>query len=184
MSPETSLPALIEHLRRHSLRTDGPFTLRSGAISSWYLDARQTSYDGWGAILVGSALLEVLDESVEAIGGMTMGADPVALATAMVAADRGRPLRAFSVRKEAKGHGAAGRLVGPVRAGDRVAVCDDTVTTGGAVFEAIDALEDAGAEVRQVVVLVDRSAGVLEQRCRERNLLFATVLRAADLGVE
>jgi orotate phosphoribosyltransferase len=65
-----------------------------------------------------------------------------------------------------------------------VAVCDDTVTTGGAVFEAIDALEDAGAEVRQVVVLVDRSAGVLEQRCRERNLLFATVLRAADLGVE
>jgi orotate phosphoribosyltransferase len=184
MSPETSLPALIQHLRSNSLRTDGPFTLRSGASSSWYLDARQTSYDGRGATLVGSALLELLDEGVEAIGGMTMGADPIALATAMVAAGRGRRLRAFSVRKEAKEHGTAGRLVGPIRSGDRAAVCDDTVTTGGAVFEAIAALEEAGVVVAQVVVLVDRSAGVLEQRCQERNLPFAAVLRPVDLGVE
>ena len=80
---------LIEHLRTHSLRTDGPFTLRSGAVSSWYLDARQTTFSGDGAWLVGNAVLEVVDPSAEAVGGMTMGADPIAVATAMAAASAG-----------------------------------------------------------------------------------------------
>lgn len=179
-----SLQALIDHLRLNSLRTDGPFTLRSGQSSSWYLDARHTSYDGMGAMLVGRAVLDSLDPEVQAIGGMTMGADPIALATAITAGSRGRNLRAFSVRKEAKSYGSGGRLVGPLQAGDLVAITDDTVTTGGAIFEALDFLTAEGFEVRQVVVLVDRSAGVLEQRCRERNLPLVAVLRPADLGVE
>lgn len=179
-SPE----ALIRHLRTHSLRTDGPFILRSGAVSSWYLDARHTTYDGLGAILAGTAILSRLVGEVRAIGGMTMGADPLAIATALLAAQEGRELRAFSVRKEAKEHGTGGRLVGPVEAGDPVAICDDTVTTGGAVFESLDVLAKAGIDARQVVVLVDRSGGSLEQACRERNLSYAAILRPADLGVE
>ena len=179
-----SLAALIEHLRTHSLRTDGPFTLRSGATSDWYLDARHTTFDGRGAVLAGTAILERLDSTVQAIGGMTMGADPLAIATAMLAARAGRELRAFSVRKETKAHGTGGRLVGPVQIGDAVAICDDTVTTGGAVFETLDVLARAGINARQVVVLVDRSAGLLEQGCRERNLSYTAVLRPADLGVE
>lgn len=179
-----SLEALIHHLRTHSLRTDGPFTLRSGAVSSWYLDARHTTYDGVGAILAGTAILNRLEGGVRAIGGMTMGADPLAIATALLAAQEGRELRAFSVRKEAKDHGTGGRLVGPIKAGDPVAICDDTVTTGGAVFETLDILAGAGINARQVVVLVDRSEGSLEQGCRERNLSYAAILRPADLGVE
>ncbi|HJU82201.1 MAG TPA: orotate phosphoribosyltransferase [Acidimicrobiia bacterium] len=179
-----SRQALIDHLRTHSLRTDGPFTLRSGAVSSWYLDARRTTYDGHGAILAGTAILERLEGGVRAIGGMTMGADPLAVATALLAAQEGRELRAFSVRKEAKDHGTGGRLVGPIRAGDLVAVCDDTVTTGGAIFETLDVLAEAGIDARQVVVLVDRSGGSLEQACRERNLSYAAILRPGDLGVE
>jgi orotate phosphoribosyltransferase len=179
-----SRQALIHHLRTHSLRTDGPFTLRSGAVSSWYLDARHTTYDGQGAILAGTAILKVLDSTVRAIGGMTMGADPLAIATALLAAQTGRDLRAFSVRKEAKDHGTGGRLVGPIKAGDPVAICDDTVTTGGAIFETLDVVAEAGFTARQVVVLVDRSGGSLEQACRERNLSYAAILRPVDLGVE
>ncbi|MCI0426050.1 MAG: orotate phosphoribosyltransferase, partial [Actinobacteria bacterium] len=88
-----SRTSLIDHLASHALRTDGPFTLRSGVVSDWYLDARQTTFDGEGAWVVGEAVLEVLDTSVEAVGGLTMGADPIAVATAMVAWSRGRPLR-------------------------------------------------------------------------------------------
>jgi orotate phosphoribosyltransferase len=180
----TSSDALIQHLRAHSLRTDGPYTLRSGSLSSWYLDARNTSYDGAGALLVGTAILDRLDDRVQAIGGMTMGADPLAIAAAMLAAQRDRELRAFSVRKTPKDHGTGGRVVGPVRKGDLVAVCDDTVTTGGAVFETFEILAAAGILVQQVVVLVDRSGGLLEQACRERNLSYSAVLRPRDLGVE
>ena len=175
---------LIEHLRRHALRTDGPFTLRSGAQSAWYLDARQTTYSGAGARLVGEAVLEVLDEAAVAIGGMTMGADPVALAAAMVGAGRERPLRAFSIRKEVKDHGAGGRLVGPVQRADVVAVVEDTITTGGALLEAVDVLEGEGIQVIQAITLVDRSDGVAARRIGQRGIPFVALLRPADLGVE
>ena len=174
---------LIDHLRR-ALRTDGPFTLTSGAVSSWYLDARQTTLDGEGALLVGRAILEVLAPGVEAVGGMTMGADPIALATAMTAALDGRALRAFSVRKTAKDHGTGGRLVGPVRAGDRVAVIEDTTTTGGSAAEAMEHLVGEGVEVAQVVALVDRSDGAAARRFENLGVEFTALVVPADLGVE
>ena len=180
----TSVKALIEHLREHALRTDGPFILRSGAASDWYLDARQTTYSGEGAWLVGRAVLKVLDARVVGIGGMTMGADPVAMAVAMAGATRGRRLRAFSIRKEAKDHGAGGRLVGPVASGDAVAVVEDTVTTGAAALEAVGVLIDAGIEVVQVICLVDRSEGGAGRRIDERGIPFVALLRPTDLGVE
>jgi orotate phosphoribosyltransferase len=177
------LKPLIDHLRTHSLRTDGPFELRSGSISNWYLDARQTTYSGEGASLVSEAVLDVLDPSVSAIGGMTMGADPIAIATALAAHRRGRPLRSFSIRKEKKNHGTGGRLVGPVEAGDRVTVVEDTATTGGALIEAVDVLMAASLVVVQAVALVDRSEGLVNSRFLQLGIPFVALIQPSDLGV-
>ena len=177
-------PELVDHLQMHALRTDGPFTLRSGEISSWYLDARQTTFDGEGARLVGRAVLDVLIPVIDAVGGMTMGADPIAVATAITAAEEGRSLRAFSVRKEAKSHGGGGRLVGPVRRGDRVAVVEDTTTTGGAAAEAVEHLLQEGIEVAQVVALVDRSGGAAGRRFADLGIDFVALVDPSQLGVE
>lgn len=178
-----SRDALIRHLRSHALRTDGPFTLRSGETTDWYLDARQTTFSGEGARLVGEAVLEMLDETVQAVGGLTMGADPVALATAMVAAEKGRGLVAFSIRKEAKAHGTGGRLVGPVPAGTRVSVLEDTTTTGAAAVEAIEAARDAGLEVVQVIALVDRSEGRAAAAFAAQGVSYVGIVTPPDLGV-
>jgi orotate phosphoribosyltransferase len=175
--------ALIQHLRDHALRTDGPFTLRSGAVSDWYLDARQTTFDGTGARLVGTAVLEVLSDEVEALGGMTMGADPIAVATVLVAAEHGRPLKAFSLRKEAKDHGTGGRLVGPVGAGMKLAVIEDTTTTGGAAVEAARYLIDEGYEVIQAIAVVDRSDGKAEANFAELDIPHTGIILPHDLGV-
>lgn len=174
---------LIAHLREHAVRTDGPFTLRSGAVSDWYIDARQTTFDGAGAVAVGDCLLESLAPEVTAVGGMTMGADPIAIATAVRAATAGRPLRAFSIRKEEKDHGTGGRLVGPVGAGDVVAIVDDTVTTGGALVEAIEVAVAAGLVVAQVLAIVDRSEGAVERRVAAAGLRFEPLVTMSELGV-
>ena len=184
MSSESdSKQQLVEHLRTHAVRTDGPFTLRSGATSDWYIDARQTTFDGAGAIVVGAAVVEVLDPEITAVGGLTMGADPIAVATAAVAATGGRPLRAFSVRKEAKDHGTGGRIVGPVDLDDVVAVLEDTTTTGSAMFEAMDALTDAGIRIIQVITLVDRSNGVAANKVGAAGIPYVALVTPSDLGV-
>lgn len=178
-----SATLLVEHLRRNALQTGGRFTLRSGATSTWYLDARQTTFDGEGARLVGEAVLDALLPEVEAVGGMTLGADPMAVATAMVAIERGRRLRAFSVRKAAKEHGTGGRLVGPVDKGSRVAVLEDTTTTGGAVAEAVECLVAEGVDVAQVVVLVDRSGGAARARFDSAGIPYTALVTPDALGV-
>lgn len=175
---------MIEHLVARSVRTDGPFTLRSGAISDWYIDARQTTFDGEGAIAVGEAVLAVLDPEVTAVGGLTMGADPIAIAVAVAAARAGRSVHAFSVRKQEKTHGTGGRLVGSVGRTDVVAVVEDTTTTGSAMFEAIDALADEGIAIVQVIVLVDRSDGVAYGKVSERGIEYVALATPEDLGVE
>ena len=179
-----SKEALIQHLKAHSLRTDGSFTLRSGAVSDWYLDARQTTFAGEGAWAVGRAVLEVLDQEVQAVGGMTMGADPIAIATVMVGAVEGRALEAFSIRKSAKDHGTGGRLVGPVRAGDRVAILEDTTTTGGAALEAADHALEAGLVIVQAIALVDRSNGVAAKKFVALGIPHMALVTPTDLGVE
>jgi orotate phosphoribosyltransferase len=173
--------SLIDHLRTHALRTDGPFTLASGAVASWYLDGRQTTFDGEGARRVATAILEVLDERVSAVGGMTMGADPIAVATA-VCADR--PLTAFSIRKAAKDHGTGGRLVGPITSEDRVCVVEDTMTTGGSTVAAIEVLRDADIEVVQVITLVDRSNGAASAAMAALGLELTALVTPDDLGVD
>ena len=168
----------------NAIRTDGPFTLRSGAISSWYMDARQTTFDGTGAQLVGAAIAPLVHPASVAVGGLTMGADPVALATAITATESGRPLRAFSIRKEAKGHGTGGRLVGPVEPGDTVTIVEDTTTTGGAIIEAIEAAQAEGLHITEVICLVDRSGGIGAAEMERRGILFRAVLVPSDLGLE
>lgn len=156
--------------------------MRSGKVSDWYLDARQTTFSGEGARLVGAAMWEQLVEA-DAVGGMTMGADPIAVATAVHAAGRGTPLKAFSIRKAVKDHGTGGRLVGPVRAGERVVMFEDTVTTGGTLLDAIDVARSEGLRIVQVVVLVDRSGGETERRISALGIPYAAVLRPEDLGL-
>ncbi len=167
---------LLEALRRYSLRT-GEFTLASGRRSNWYLDARQVTYRGDCLETVGRAVVEALPGTTfDSVGGLTLGADPVALAVALVT---GR--RSFSVRKEAKGHGAGGRMAGAVQPGDRVLVVDDAVTTGGSTLAAIEAILDYGCEVVAVSCLLDRG-GELGAALETRGIAFFPVLGAPDLG--
>lgn len=175
--------ALVEHMVTHSVRTDGPFVLRSGETSDWYIDARQTTFSGDGARRVGEAVLAEVPHDIDAIGGMTMGADPIAVATAIAAADEGRDLAAFSIRKETKDHGTGGRLVGPVRAGSRVVALEDTTTTGSALSEAILAMRDADMIVVRAVSLVDRSNGATARAMAALNVPYIALLTPQDLGV-
>ena len=176
--------ALIAHLSEHAVRTDGPFTLRSGKTSSWYIDARQTTFDGTGAWVVGRAVLAEVPRNVDAVGGMTMGADPIAVATAIASAEAGGSVRSFSIRKEAKDHGTGGRLVGPISAGSRVVALEDTTTTGSALVEAIEALVASGVEVVKAVALVDRSGDVARSRVEALGIPYVALVTPADLGVE
>lgn len=175
--------ALIDHLTANALRTDGPFTLRSGVVSDWYIDARQTTFDGQGALRVGEAVLSALAPEVRAVGGMTMGADPIAIATAMVAADRARDLKAFSIRKEVKDHGTGGRLVGPIEPSMPLAVLEDTTTTGGAAVEAARFLLAQGFNIVQAIALVDRSAGKARENFAQLDIDHVALVVPDDLGV-
>lgn len=145
------------------------------------MDARQTTFSGSGSALVGAAVLAALAPGVTAVGGMTMGADPVAVATATLSQGR---VDAFSIRKSVKDHGTGGRLVGPVGIGSRVAVLEDTTTTGAAFLEAIDVATDAGLEVVQALALFDRSGGTVEREMSVRSILYVALAAPVDLGVE
>ena len=160
------LDRLLDILATRSARR-GQFTLASGRQSSLYIDARLTTLSPEGMSLIGPLALQAIDDAgwhVDAVGGLTLGADPVSYAISYASAlrerDGGPPaLRAFTVRKEAKQHGT-GRLVeGPFRAGDRVVVVEDVITTGGSALKAAGALRDAGAEVVGVLAVVDREEG-------------------------
>jgi orotate phosphoribosyltransferase len=132
-------------------------------------------------VWVAEAVLALVPAEATAIGGLTMGADPVAFVTAGVASLRGRPLKAFSVRKEAKDHGAGGRIAGALDPGDRVVVTEDTVTRGTSLLEAVRAVREAGAQVVAAVALVDRG-GTAEALAAAEGVPFAAVLGAPDLG--
>ena len=188
MSP-TDLPPLspsLEAVRRHVLEYSvkrGDFTLKSGAKSSWFLDTKQTACRPDGILAVAEAMLEIVPADATAIGGLTMGADPVAFGVAAVAATRGRELRSFSVRKEAKGHGVTGRLAGALQPGDRVVITEDTTTRGSSLMEAVDVVREFGCEVVLVTLIVDRGdtcAGL----CDAAGVPYAPLLTARDLGFE
>jgi orotate phosphoribosyltransferase len=172
--------ALREHVLRHSLKT-GNFTLKSGASSSWFLDTKQTACRADGVVLMADVALELIPKNAVAIGGLTMGADPVAYGIAAVAATRGIDLRSFSVRKEAKDHGVTGRIAGALQPGDKVVITEDTVTRGTSIMEAVDAVVAFGAIPVLITVVVDRG-GTCGAMAAERGIPFVPMLTALDLG--
>ncbi len=159
----------------------GDFVLSSGQRASWYIDLRRVLLDGRAAPLAGRVMLDVTaDLDYDAVGGLTLGADPVATAMMHAASAAGRPLDAFVVRKEGKAHGLQRRIEGPDVAGRRVLAVEDTSTTGNSVLTAVDALRDAGAEVVGVAVIVERGA---RDRVAERGLPFRSAYVMGDLGL-
>lgn len=155
--------------------------LKSGRRSSWFIDSKQTATRPDGVVLVADAMLAVLGEDITAIGGLTMGADPVAFGVAAVAATRGRAIKAFSVRKETKDHGGGGRIAGALDPGDRVAITEDTVTRGTSLMEAVQVVLDMGAQPVLVVPLVDRG-GTCEALAQAAGLAYCPLVTAPDLG--
>jgi orotate phosphoribosyltransferase len=174
------LDALRSHLLEHSVRR-GTFVLKSGRTSDWFIDSKQTVCRPEAMVLVAEAVLDLIPLEATAIGGLTMGADPVAFVTAAVAATQGRALRAFSVRKEAKDHGGGGRIAGALDRGDKVVITEDTVTRGSSLLEAARVVRDAGALPVLLVAVVDRG-GTVEQMAAAEGLAFRAVLTAPDLG--
>ena len=159
----------------------GDFVLASGQHASSYVDLRRVTLDGRLAPLAGRVLLNATaDLAYDAVGGLTLGADPVACAIMHAAASRGTPIDAFVVRKAEKTHGLQRRIEGPDVTGRRVLAVEDTSTTGGSVLTAVDALLEAGAEVVGVAVLVERGA---RQRILERGLPYRAVYELAELGL-
>jgi orotate phosphoribosyltransferase len=172
---------LIEHLQAHAVRTDGPYELKSGRWSPWFLDAKQTACRPEGIALITDLALELIPAEATAIGGLTVGADPVAYGVAALASTRGRSLRSFTIRKEAKGHGVGGRLAGALVPGDRVVVTEDAVTRGTSPMEAVEVIRALGAEPVLVMPVVDRG-GTCAAMAAEAGVAFAPLVTAPDLG--
>jgi|TARA_R110002110_G_scaffold373681_1_gene583554 orotate phosphoribosyltransferase len=178
-----TLNRLRDHVLEHSVKT-GDFTLKSGAKSTWFLDTKQTACRADGIIAVTDALLEVFGadfEGIDAIGGLTMGGDPVAYGVQAVAATRGHTLRSFSVRKEAKQGGITGRIAGALEPGDRVLVTEDTTTRGTSLIEAADEVAAFGAFPVFMTVIVDRG-GTCAALAAAKNIDYRPLLSAPDLG--
>ena len=162
----------------------GRVTLSSGKEADYYVDLRRITLDGEAAPLVGEVMLDLTaDLGFDAVGGLTMGADPVATAMLHAAARRGGRLDAFVVRKAEKAHGLQQRVEGPSISGRRVLVVEDTSTTGGSPLTAIGACRDAGAEVVGVAVIADRSSGAAERIQSETGLSYRYAYGLADLGL-
>lgn len=159
----------------------GKVTLSSGLEADYYVDLRRITLDAEAAPLVGKVMLDATAElDYEAVGGLTLGADPVAAAMLHAAAARGRKLDAFVVRKAGKAHGLQRRIEGPDVKGRRVLAVEDTSTTGGSVLTAVEALREAGAEVVGVAVIVERGAApAIEQS----GLPYFTAYTLDDLGL-
>ena len=171
---------LLQEIRKHAV-VHGDFVLSSGQRATWYIDLRRVLLNGRAAPLAGRVMLDATaDLSYEAVGGLTLGADPVATAMMHAAAQRGRPLDAFVVRKAGKAHGLQRRIEGPDVAGRRVLAVEDTSTTGRSVLTAVAALREAGAEVVGVAVVVERGA---RSRVTQAGLPYRAAYEVSDLGL-
>lgn len=159
----------------------GRVVLSSGREADYYVDLRRVTLDGRAAPLVGQVMLDLTEDlTYDAVGGLTLGADPVATAMMHAAATRGRRLDAFVVRKEGKAHGLQRRIEGPEVAGRRVLAVEDTSTTGGSVLTAVEALREAGAEVVGVAVIVERGAAPAVEAA---GIQYRAAYQLADLGL-
>jgi orotate phosphoribosyltransferase len=176
---------LIELVRQRALKF-GEFTLVSGKKARYYLDGKQITLDSSGAKLIAEGILDLLADHLplpHAVGGMSIGADPITAAVITMAGVRGIPLLGFMVRKEAKGHGTKRFIEGPVEAGQTVVIVEDVVTTGGSSLDAIARCEEYGLTVARVVAIVDRCEGGSEAFA-SRGYPFSSLLSIRDFGIE
>lgn len=159
---EKLMKLLIEKSVRYSDTSD--FKLASGRMSNFYIDCRKVTHNAEGKYLIGNIIFDMIrDLPIDAIGGLTLGADPVAAAVAYTAFLNKKPVNSFVVRKEQKDHGLKKLVEGDVQAGNRVVIVDDVITTGGSTIKAISAARTEGLEVKLVIVLVDREEGGREE---------------------
>ena len=173
--------ALQIALDRNAL-TYGDYTLSSGLRSGYYFDGRRLTLDARGCYLAGRAVyLMSLEFGVDAIGGPTLGSDPIVAAAALASHLAGEPISAFIVRKASKLHGAGQLIEGPLATGSRVAIVDDTCSTGGSLFHAVEAAERFGCKVAAVMAILDRRQGGSEEAQR-RGYPFRALLEATDDG--
>lgn len=180
-APQESARAQLLAQIKSKAVVHGKVILSSGREADYYVDLRRVTLDAIAAPLVGQVMLELTaDLSYDAVGGLTLGADPVATAMMHQAAARGRRLDAFVVRKAGKAHGLQRRIEGPEVAGRRVLAVEDTSTTGGSVMTAVDALREAGADVVGVAVIVERGAG---PAIAAAGLPYLAAYSLAELGL-
>ena len=173
---------LMDLFRSRALKF-GDFTLASGKKSTYYVDKMQVSLHSHGLRLISEAFWDVIQDSdVDAVGGMTIGADPLVGGVLTLASAAGRDLKGFLVRKEPKGHGTKNFIEGPLAAGDRVVILEDVVTTGGSSLLAIDRVQEFGAHVVQVLAIVDRLEGGAANFA-DRDIPFQSLMTIADFGI-
>jgi orotate phosphoribosyltransferase len=176
--------ALMELVRAKALKF-GEFTLTSGKKASYYLDGKQITLDPFGAKLVAEGILDLLtaEEMPKAVGGMSIGADPILASVVLMSAIRNTPVIGFLVRKEPKGHGMGRCIEGPVQPGDTVAIVEDVVTTGGSSLQAIERAEAFGLKVQRIIAIIDRMEGGAAEFTR-RGYRFDSLLTIRDFGIE
>jgi orotate phosphoribosyltransferase len=173
---------LLELLRRDAFQT-GEFTLASGVKSDYYIDGRLLTLSSDGARVLGELILDMIGgEEVDAVGGMTMGADPIVGAVLALADLRGRRLHGFLCRKQPKDHGTGQQIEGNLAAGHKVLMVEDVITTGGSTLRAIEAVEKVGGGVVRVISIVDRLAGGAEAFA-EKGVRYTPIFTVRDLGV-
>lgn len=155
-----------------------PFTLASGKTSNYYFNCKPTTLDPEGMNLIGSILFDMLkDTDITAAGGLTLGADPIANALAVISYQKGKPIKSFIVRKDVKAHGTKSAIEGNIQAGEKIAVIDDVITTGGSTIVAIEQARKAGLIVETVITLIDREEGGRENILEHVNHVKSVLTR-------
>ena len=180
-----SKDSLISLFRQKALKF-GQFTLASGKQATYYLDGKQVTLDAEGARLVAEGILDLLASAgpmPAAVGGMSIGADPITAAVVTMSAVRNTPIAGFMVRKESKGHGTNRYIEGPVQPGSDVVIVEDVVTTGGSSLEAIKRCEEFGLKVTRVIAIIDRMEGGREA-FTQRGYRLESLLTIRDFGIE
>jgi orotate phosphoribosyltransferase len=170
--------------RSFQYRDNPPFTLASGKTSNYYFNCKTTTMDPEGMYLIGNILFEMLvDADVSAAGGLTLGADPIANALSLISYQKKKPIKSFVVRKDVKDHGIKSGIEGNIAPGERVAIIDDVITTGGSTITAIEIAREAGLKVDRVIALVDREEGGRENIKKYIDRVDAVLTRSEIMNL-
>ncbi|MGA2330974.1 MAG: orotate phosphoribosyltransferase [Syntrophales bacterium] len=186
MTPHEMKHRLAEIILERSFqyRDNPPFTLASGKTSNYYFNCKPTTMDPEGMYLIGNILFDMLrDADVAAAGGLTLGADPIANALSLISYQKKKPIKSFVVRKDAKNHGTRSGIEGNIAPGERVAIIDDVITTGGSTITAIEIAQEAGLKVDRVIALVDREEGGRENIKKYIDRIDAVLTRSEIMNL-